>query len=912
MQETDAVSSPEELGRRLTRLQLQLDRQAQELAMLRQQLATIGTPPRPRPIAAITQPLPPPPLPPKTPPPPVSEAPRGVPVFAAVAAPQKAGPQRSVENRLGGQLFMRIGILVLLIAASLALKFAYDQGWLHVSPIGRIVSGLVIGAGVILWSERFRSKGYTAYSYSMKAIGTGTLYLTLWASFQIYHLLPAGVALSMMIGVTAWNAAMAWLQDSELLAAYALIGGFASPALLRSGGNHETFLFTYILALDAAVLFLVMKKPWQRLLLGAFPGTVIYFIGWYTQFWSPAEALATGIFSVLLALPFIALPLVGLQRDDVYEGALAPLVAASFLACTLYSVLEDSGHHAWLAWASVLGAVLYLLIMRLRRNGLAEAVHLVIAIVLLTIAVPLKASGRWITIGWLTEGAALLWASASLLGPAVQVRVRHTLRALATCALSLGVVESLIFWSQQDARHAFWNARFATELAAVAALALAARIATHTTNEDDNGLPSWPVIRLGATLLAHVIAPLALCRELAAYWTISSPGQESYHVQLSSLSIGSLLAVYAACLLAWLALRKRPVEPAVRTILFTIAACYLILGAFDTAISPSVASAEGMRAFANSRLVFEVITVAALALSAWFGRMTPAAHTTAEGEGASWPTLTLGTTLIGHVLAVIAIAREIATAWATPVSNDNFAVPISSAYHDQLRTLSIGALLLCYGAALLGWVAWRSSARSTPQQRAALRVLGSIYLVFGYMPVVAAPLMYGGPTHSVLNARLGIELVTAAALGFAAWTAWRKRSDGDVFWGPTAAVTFIGFNFLILLAGMHEIFTWFGSSSADATLAEAFSVSAWLMLYAAVLLAAGFWKKMAFVRWQGLALLVFTILKVFLYDTHTLSSGYRILSFFGLGLVLMVVSFAYQRDWLQLRDAASEPAEAAE
>jgi len=64
---------------------------------------------------------------------------------------------------------------------------------------------------------------------------------------------------------------------------------------------------------------------------------------------------------------------------------------------------------------------------------------------------------------------------------------------------------------------------------------------------------------------------------------------------------------------------------------------------------------------------------------------------------------------------------------------------------------------------------------------------------------------------------------------------------------------------------------------------------------------------MAFVRWQGLALLVFTIGKVFLYDMHTLSSGYRILSVFGLGALLMVVSFAYQKDWLRLREDSIEP-----
>ena len=72
-------------------------------------------------------------------------------------------------------------------------------------------------------------------------------------------------------GVTAWNAFMSWSQNSQILAAYALAGGFATPLLLATGGNHEIFLFTYILAIDFAAVMLVRLKSWPRLLIGAFP-----------------------------------------------------------------------------------------------------------------------------------------------------------------------------------------------------------------------------------------------------------------------------------------------------------------------------------------------------------------------------------------------------------------------------------------------------------------------------------------------------------------------------------------------------------------------------------------------------------------------------------------------------------------
>ena len=212
----------------------------------------------------------------------------------------------SFENRLGSQIFNRIGIVVLLIGTAWFLKYAVDREW--VGPIGRVMAGLLAGAGIVLWSERFRRKGFAAFSYSLKALGSGVLYLSLWAAFQIYHLLHAPAALGLMALVTAWNAWMAWAQDSELLAAYALAGGFATPVLLSTGGNHETFLFTYLLAIDVATVALVRLRRWPRLLVGAFPLTVAFFIGWYVEFFTASELILTSVFIVLFDCTFSSVP----------------------------------------------------------------------------------------------------------------------------------------------------------------------------------------------------------------------------------------------------------------------------------------------------------------------------------------------------------------------------------------------------------------------------------------------------------------------------------------------------------------------------------------------------------------------------------------------------------------------------
>ena len=85
-----------------------------------------------------------------------------------------------------------------------------------------------------------------------------------------------------------------------------------------------------------------------------------------------------------------------------------------------------------------------------------------------------------------------------------------------------------------------------------------------------------------------------------------------------------------------------------------------------------------------------------------------------------------------------------------------------------------------------------------------------------------------------------------------------------------------------------------------------FTYSAFFMLFGAALLTAGFWRRSAFLRWQALILLAVSVAKVFLLDVSQLSRGFRIVSFLVLGVLLLAVSYAYQRDWLNLRSEGNE------
>jgi hypothetical protein len=103
---------------------------------------------------------------------------------------------------------------------------------------------------------------------------------------------------------------------------------------------------------------------------------------------------------------------------------------------------------------------------------------------------------------------------------------------------------------------------------------------------------------------------------------------------------------------------------------------------------------------------------------------------------------------------------------------------------------------------------------------------------------------------------------------------------------------------LALLSISLEIDRYFESSGAQALLTDprlakqvAFSI-VW-SVFAVMSVAAGFKLRLASLRYFGLALLAFTLLKVVTVDLGQVSTGYRILSFLGLGLLMLGTSVLY-------------------
>jgi uncharacterized membrane protein len=194
-----------------------------------------------------------------------------------------------------------------------------------------------------------------------------------------------------------------------------------------------------------------------------------------------------------------------------------------------------------------------------------------------------------------------------------------------------------------------------------------------------------------------------------------------------------------------------------------------------------------------------------------------------------------------------------------------------------------------------------------------LNVLALIALILG----VARLLLVDNfqTTQLIFNMRMATYAVAVAVLGAVAWYA-AQRSDEP---GCTVAnVAVVALNVLALIALSREVSDYYSRQIASIAprfqnprgyqcvdlhrndIERDFTYSGLWMAYGAFLMIIGFFRRSAFVRWQALILIALTIGKVFVYDVSQLDRGYRIISFIVLGILLLAISFVYQRDWLKL------------
>lgn len=444
------------------------------------------------------------------------------------------------EAMVAGRWLNYVGILALLFAVTFFLKYAFDNNW--VGPRGRVGIGLLLGSALYPWSHRLLERGYKYFSEGIAGLGAAVLYLSLWAGWHYYAIFSQSSAFALMIVVTAATMVVAVGRNSERIAFLALIGGLITPMLVSTGENHEVALFTYLTILGVGVLGIAWVRNWKSLPPAQFAATLIYFWGWYSDFYRDNELTTTIFFATVFFVLFAALPLVRSWREGDLSGLESAIVLVNSLAylVALREMLWPQDRWALTA-AVLLLAAAHLGAERLlpeKRGGelrVARILYAGLALTFVTLAIPVRLDGRWITIAWAVEGAVLIWSG---------LRVRFAPMRWAGMAM-FAVVAGRLAVISIPAGDFLLNARFATFAIAVACILAACYFASGVWRElSDAEKLTYRAAAIGANILALVALSLE-------FWDVfgrmPSLGIDRGHAQ--ELALSMLWLVYALGLL---------------------------------------------------------------------------------------------------------------------------------------------------------------------------------------------------------------------------------------------------------------------------------------------------------------------------------------------------------------------------
>jgi uncharacterized membrane protein len=259
------------------------------------------------------------------------------------------------EALIGTTWLNRIGAIAVILSTVFFLKYAFDNDLIN--EWGRIIIGLVAGIGLLIGGEVARRRKLAIFSQGLTGSAIVVLYLSVYASFNFYSLVPHIVAFSGMTVVTLIAMVISWRSKAISTSIIGSIGGLATPLLLSTGEMNTVALFAYIFILDAGILAVSLRKrSWIILDALVVAATWLWWFAWVQHVAVEVDDGAAYADFRLPGLVFVWLFTIGFMVHDVLilrlqQGPWYPverlLSVVSMLASWFFIVSVLNADHPW-------------------------------------------------------------------------------------------------------------------------------------------------------------------------------------------------------------------------------------------------------------------------------------------------------------------------------------------------------------------------------------------------------------------------------------------------------------------------------------------------------------------------------------------------------------------------------------
>ncbi len=330
---------------------------------------------------------------------------------------------RAKDWLLGGNTVARVGAVVLFIGLSFLAKWAADNALFP--PEARLAAIGLVGIALLVQGFRLMRANAgdaantvrTNYSLLLQGAGVAVLYLTVFAAFKLYGMIPPLAAFALMALVCALSTLLALLANAQTLALVGFAGAFATPILISTGQGNHVALFSYYLLLNVAIGVVAWLRAWRALNLLGFLSTFIVATLWGSLKYTPEQYASTQPFLIAFFVIYVAIGLFYALRHSGEKGHTLDgmlIFGTPIVAFALQTQLVAHIEYGAAISAVVLSFVYILLAyaMRVRTHPLAHWLMLsyaALALIFATLAVPLAVDGKLTAAIWAIEGAGVFW-----------------------------------------------------------------------------------------------------------------------------------------------------------------------------------------------------------------------------------------------------------------------------------------------------------------------------------------------------------------------------------------------------------------------------------------------------------------------------------------------------------------------
>jgi hypothetical protein len=761
----------------------------------------------------------------------------------------------SLERLVGGKWFGWVGSIAVVIGVGLLLKYGYEQRWFTVSPLLRCLMGAAFGLGMIGVGELVRKRVTLVAAAGILAAGVGTVYASAFAAYRLYGLLTEVPGMVLLAFVAALGIAVGVRSRLISVTVLSLIGGYLAPFIIP-GRSVPAVLPVFLLMLMTVGLVISAR-------MGGMFRALRSLVWWATLIIGGGWVLNVGIHHTALALVFIGLVWGGIHAELVFAvRRSAGTVEDDAAAAKVLSWRSVVSSFSTTAWCTVLGVR----------------------------ALDVSGAPEWIAPAALMSATAMLWMvlagtldtlrerprnEAERLGAAMFAQAAGLL--VVTLAIALSAKGEVVSWTVLALAAmvaARWLRVRALDVYAVIVLAITtARVLFIEAFATRGGSPVFGFVVNDWTLVAALVGGAWV----AGAFIVRREGERWN--RLTNVLAGVGVAVAAIGLLS------------PRSESFTGSVIFATAGIAGAGMA-FVRRSRGLAEFAWACVVIAAPMTLA---TRWWEVRTPHAMNILglhlEPVALCLPWVGVAVLAAAWSAARVRLGASMSAerrAWMAGLAASGvLLLGMGGFYHDRanLSSVCLAWLVLAFAVAAAGRV-W-------PGRRLELVGLaGLLPVTFLWIPSFG---MQWSPSSApfVLHPGLGV----AGLIGAAWWVAcaWVRKAESQLeLVAGVRVATAVAIGALVFTGSSLEAARIASGITADPTVRGA-ALSMWWGVLAIVMVGLGFWRRVQAVRWTGLGVLAIAMFKAVFFDLQDVPQLWRIVSFIGLGLMMLMVPVVYSR-----------------